>query len=127
MMAIDMVWITILGFYLEMVMPKTFGRRRTLCFCISPSFWGCKRKGAHQISSAPDANKIGDLSLNHESVDQTYAFETKYLNPDCYEKLSSNMDQKELEMQLLKVTDLHKEYDNGFKAVNGMNFKMYAD
>ena len=37
------------------------------------------------------------------------------------------MDQKELEMQLLKVTDLHKEYDNGFKAVNGMNFKMYAD
>ena len=49
------------------------------------------------------------------------------MNPDCYEKLSSNMDQKEIEMQLLKISDLHKEYENGFKAVNGLNVKLYAD
>lgn len=33
MMAIDVVWISLLGLYLEQVMPKTFGRRRHPCFC----------------------------------------------------------------------------------------------
>lgn len=29
--------------------------------------------------------------------------------------------------RILKVSDLRKVYDNGFKAVNGINLKMYAD
>ena len=28
---------------------------------------------------------------------------------------------------MLKITDLRKTYDNGFKAVNGINLKMYSD
>jgi len=27
----------------------------------------------------------------------------------------------------LKVSNLKKQYENGFKAVNGLNFKMYQD
>jgi len=32
---------------------------------------------------------------------------------------------KELENQILKVQDLEKFYDNGTKAVNGINLKLY--
>lgn len=131
MMALDMVWITVLGFYLEMVMPKTFGRRRHLCFCFQGSFWGCKpRRSRVQIGQVSDHDKthvIGDQSAKHDTIDQTFAFETKYMNPECCEKLSPDIDQKELENQFLRVTNLHKEYENGFKAVNGLNVKMYAD
>lgn len=27
----------------------------------------------------------------------------------------------------MKISELHKVYENGFKAVNGLNVKMYAD
>ena len=48
MMAVDCVWVIFLGFYLEMVMPKTFGRRRHPCFCFTRSFWGCKSRSRIQ-------------------------------------------------------------------------------
>ena len=49
------------------------------------------------------------------------------MNPQCYERLSPEYDTKEAQSQLLKVDNLHKTYGNGFKAVNGLNFKMYSD
>ena len=72
MMAIDVIWITLLGFYLEQVMPKTFGKRRHLCFCFSGSFWGCKNKRRVSVGLSDDANvtrQLGDKSINHESTD----------------------------------------------------------
>ena len=33
MLAIDSVWITALGLYMEQVMPKTHGSSKSLCFC----------------------------------------------------------------------------------------------
>ena len=55
------------------------------------------------------------------------AFETGKMNPDCYEKLNPEIDLKEVEGQVLKITNLKKTYNNGFKAVNGINVKMYGD
>ena len=49
------------------------------------------------------------------------------MNPDCYERLSPEIDQQEADNQVLKVSGLKKIYDNGFKAVDGINVKMYAD
>lgn len=63
----------------------------------------------------------------HDSIDQTFAFETRNMNPDCYEKLSPEVDAKEAENSLLKVSNLKKVFDNGFKAVDGINVKMYSD
>lgn len=100
MMAIDCVWVTIFGFYLEMVMPKTFGRRRHPCFCFTRSFWGCnatKRTQVGQVLDEGNSNNFLGKGQHHETVDQTLAFETKFLNPDCYEKLSPEIDQKEHE------------------------------
>lgn len=49
------------------------------------------------------------------------------MNSDCYEKLTPEIDSKEAEGLLLKVSNLRKVYNNGFKAVDGINVKMYTD
>ena len=54
-------------------------------------------------------------------------FETKYLNPECFEPAPFEIQSKENTNEILQVSDLKKVYDNGFKAVNGMNLKIYAD
>ena len=54
-------------------------------------------------------------------------FETAYMNPDCYEKLNPENELIEIKGDVLKITNLKKTYDNGFKAVNGVNVKMFGD
>jgi hypothetical protein len=47
------------------------------------------------------------------------------LNKTCFEPVSKLVAMKEMERQILKVSDLEKSYDNGTKAVNGVNLKLY--
>jgi ATP-binding cassette subfamily A (ABC1) protein 3 len=49
------------------------------------------------------------------------------LKPENFEPAPRELVAKESKNEILKVGNLRKEYDNGFKAVNGMNLKMYAD
>ena len=69
----------------------------------------------------------GNAISAFDSVEQTKAFETAFLNPLCYEKLDPEIDAKEQAKHFLKIDNLQKEYENGFKAVNGLNVKMYTD
>ena len=54
-------------------------------------------------------------------------FDTQYLKEENFEPAPREIQQKEKHNAILKVANLRKVYDNGFKAVNGMNIKMYAD
>lgn len=65
--------------------------------------------------------------LNSESDNETAIFETQYLNRECYEPVPSEVGQKEFEGNCLKISGLGKTYENGFKAVNGVNLMMYSD
>lgn len=124
MLAVDCVWLTIFGLYLEQVMPKTFGRRRPICFFLYPSFWGCCTKD----NKARIGVATGHENQRFETVDQTMKFETANgMNAECYEKLTPEMEEKEMKKSLLRVNNLHKQYENDFKAVNGINVKMYED
>ncbi len=42
-----------------------------------------------------------------------------------YEPVSKDLVKLEAENKVLKVSDLRKTFENGFKAVNGLNVKMY--
>lgn len=42
-----------------------------------------------------------------------------------YEPVSKDLIKLEAENKVLKIQDLRKTFDNGFKAVNGLNVKMY--
>ena len=63
MMTFDMVWLILLGFYLEQVLPKTYGLRRSPIFCISPWYWGCcdgkKRNKNKKVKKGTTATETG--------------------------------------------------------------------
>jgi ATP-binding cassette subfamily A (ABC1) protein 3 len=80
----------------------------------------CKKKrNVHrEISDAP--NEIND-------DEKQTAFETKYMDKSRYEGVPRVIAQRELEGKILKISDLKKTFDNGLKAVQGVNLKMYSD
>jgi ATP-binding cassette subfamily A (ABC1) protein 3 len=49
------------------------------------------------------------------------------LDAKCYEQVPFEIQQKEKQNRILKIGELEKVFDNGFKAVNGVNLKMYED
>ena len=53
-------------------------------------------------------------------------FETQYINPLYYEPVSSDLKALEEKDKYLRIEGLKKEYSNGFKAVSGINVKMYS-
>jgi len=112
-----LIWY-LLGFYLEYVMPKTFGQRKHPLFCLGFPYDCCKsKKSVSQEDQDPAENRNGDPN----------AFDTAYIAPDNFEAPPREILQQEQQGRILKVSNLRKKYDNGFKAVNGMNIKMYSD
>ena len=99
---------TLLGIYLELVMPKTYGGRRSPCFFITDCFEKREREKIDNTEVGEDAD-----------------FETQFLNKNCYEAPSRAQVAKEETDGVLRITELFKTYDNGFKAVSGINLKMF--
>ena len=103
----------VVGFYLEYVLPKTYGQSRNPCFFLS-----CLYSLKH-LKAKPGA------SVDPE--DEVEMHELKYLNKNNFEPVPREIAQKEADGNILKITDLQKTYDNGFQAVKGVNLKMYTD
>ena len=111
----------VLGIYMEQVMPKTYGNRKHPLFFLGINSCSCRRRRNTQSVETRPSN----ISLRQD--EQPNAFETKYLKPECFEPVDQESRAKEDANKILKVSDLRKEYENGFKAVNGINLKMYSD
>jgi hypothetical protein len=58
---------------------------------------------------------------------ENITFETKHMNPDFYEPVPAEIAKQAMQNKHLEIKDLFKVYGNGFKAVNGVNLKMYSD
>ena len=110
MCGINCAWLMLLGIYLEQVMPKTIGTRRHPLFFLQPSFWreffNCKASSMNRHNTT---TRVHDLNQSErplqyassersfqqnttqkqmfEDIESTQEFETKYLNPQCYEKV----------------------------------------
>lgn len=52
-------------------------------------------------------------------------FETKYIKPENFEAPDGTLLQMEKKRRFLKIEDLKKEYANGYRAVDGVNIRMY--
>ena len=105
----DLVFFSLLGLYLEKVLPKEFGERQPAWFLCKPNYWSCCRQ------RRPKNNQIGDKNDDSE-------FETQYLAKQYYEP---NLEEVVQNNECLRVHGLVKEYSNGFKAVKGLNLKIY--
>ena len=71
-------------------------------------------------------NRKSKVAANTASNLPEEEFELKNLSKEAYEPVAEAIQAKEAG-RILKISDLQKTYSNGFKAVNGVNLKMYSD
>ena len=136
MLILDTAILYLFGYYLEQVMPKTFGVRKNPCFCLLPSTFksccSCKnKKPKKRTRFTTPTNAIlpdeeDDYYVNN-FIEETMKFETQNMNPSCYERIQGGVYNQELEDKAIKISNLKKTYDNGFKAVNGINLKLFSN
>jgi hypothetical protein len=67
------------GLYLEMIMPKTYGQRKSLCFCFTENY-------GRRITNNQVVTTGNEIEAD---------FETAYLDKDCYEPPARAMIAKE--------------------------------
>jgi ABC-type multidrug transport system fused ATPase/permease subunit len=134
MLAVDFLWMTLMGLWLEHVLPKTFGTRLSCCFCFQSGC--CKRDRINKVNINEDPKRQDSFgSQNRKQSDQfiqnlllkNFEFETAHMNRDCYENVTPEVAMLEATKRFMKVKDLRKQYDNGFLAVKKINLKLFAD
>ena len=106
----------ILGIYLDNVVPRKYGKNYPMCYC-------CKKSRRAKKLHA----KVNNMDDTTDYVSMSRKFETRNTNPENYEGVPHNIAQMEEFKAILKISDMWKQYDNGMKAVNGINLKMYQD
>lgn len=109
LMIVGGINLLIIGLYLEYALPKEFGRSRHPLFFLMCCCDGSRKKN----------KEVGSARLEGDE------HETKYLDRSSYEGVSYEVAKLEKENRILKISDLEKCFDNGFKAVNGVNLKLY--
>ena len=131
MLVVDLVLFTLIGLWLDAVFPKEYGQRLSPCFCFMPTYWGCC--GCRRQREVDD-DELSRHSILTDRISTTERsarlddddFEGKHLKKGNYEPVSSETANLELSNLYLMVKNLHKTYPGGFKAVQGLNVKMYA-
>ena len=133
MMFVSLFVFLLFAFYLDAVLPKTFGETKPACFCFTccckkkrpeliDSDEGESLKRYNSIRSILNKSVPGEQSRRKTLTDQ---FELKYLDKRNYEGVAPEVAALELDNEHLQIQDLKKVYHNGFKAVQGINLKMY--
>ena len=107
MLVISQFFFLLLAFYLDAVLPRTYGDRSSVCFCF-------------QICYCKSMRKANSKKIVNDS------FETRYLKNDRFEEVPPEISRLELDDEYLKIQNLSKIYPNGFKALNDIDVKMYS-
>ena len=117
MFMVSFVVFMLLGIYLDNVIPSKFGKRRSPCFCLQPSFYGCCRRQRRQRLGLDEEQAL----INQQSDD---AFERDQIGNNNYESPPDVCKRMEANGDFMKISGLTKEFGN-FIAVNNLNVKMY--
>lgn len=114
MLFFDLVWYTLLGLYLERVIPKEYGTTEVWYFPVSPSYWGCISKKQTQ--------KVGDMVDVPEEI--------IHMESPNIEPVSAELGQQVQSGEALVINNIQKEFavPGGIKkAVRGVSLTMYKD
>lgn len=115
MMTVSFFSFSIIGLYLENVLPSTYGLRKPFYFFLTKSYWFGERK-----------NKPVKLDHSSSNDNERREFiEEKYIKPENFEPPSQDLRKQEGDRHILKIQDLKKTYSNGFQAVKGVSATMY--
>ena len=76
MFTLDFFILVILGLYLDVILPKTYGLRRNLCFCVTPSYWCGGNQRSGKVSQG-DRGKGASGTGAYGVVEDIAVFETR--------------------------------------------------
>jgi ATP-binding cassette subfamily A (ABC1) protein 3 len=112
MLTVDIIIYTLLGAYLDEVLPKQFGIQQPLCFCFSKAYWkgNAVQDGVEEEDSAAD-----DFGEDDE--------------PDI-EEVPMELQQQEQSNSSVNINKLRKVFstpDGPKVAVHGLNLTIYRD
>ncbi|TMW59992.1 hypothetical protein Poli38472_000034 [Pythium oligandrum] len=120
MFAFDSILYTIIGLYLEKVVPKTHGTTEKWYFPVMPSYWR-RRRQAQENGVNLTQNDGADLDVD---VDVMAVQMDSNIEP-----VSADLVEQELRGEVLRVSDLRKVFQvpGGEKvAVDGLQLNMYS-
>ncbi|CAI2385343.1 unnamed protein product [Moneuplotes crassus] len=118
---------TILGIYLENVLPSTAGVRKPLWFPFTKSFWFDTKKNTPaeeeeaSVSPRKTSNKVRDSSDLEAGSEECLE-----ISADNFEEVPENLRRKEDDQEFVKISNLKKKFEK-FWAVDGLNSEMYED
>lgn len=117
MMGLGFVLWTLLGAYLETVIPTEYGHQKHPCFCFRPQTYRNCCKGKRRLTNEDEPLVRPDDS----------ELELRGLHEMNYEPAAKEIQRLEEEEKYLRIEDLQKTYPNGFHAVKGLNLKIYQN
>lgn len=139
-LVLDFVVYSIVGIYIDNIFPRKTGMQKPwsyVCDMITPSYWDCfnlcrrskkyhaetDRKIRHFNAKGYKSYKQMKAALEGRQIETD--FETKYIKPLNFEQPDVSLIEQEKTRKYLRVQDLVKVFQNGFRAVDGVNVRMY--
>mmetsp|Transcript_12836 Transcript_12836/g.16455 ORF Transcript_12836/g.16455 Transcript_12836/m.16455 type:complete len:510 (+) Transcript_12836:1052-2581(+) len=119
MLFLDFIIFTLLGLYLDKVIPSDFGQRLSPCFLCTPSYYKCCRTERHR-QRAVDGDQEALIDAEYDD-----AFERNQMPNENYEAPAAMCKRLETTGDYLKVDNLQKTFSGGFRAVRGVSVKMF--
>ena len=110
---------SILGLYLENVLPSAVGVRKPLWFPFTKTYWWGSSKNKSQQEG--EGNKVGHSS-DRDSIEEKLD-----VDPANFEEIPEQLRRKEEENGFLRIEGLKKRFGSSVWAVNNLNVEMYED
>ena len=118
MLLLDFILYFLIGLYLDKVIPSDFGQRLNPCFLCMPSYYTCCRGNRQR----------GNGRVNNEGLvenEEDDHFERNQMPAENYESPTVICKHQEASGNYLRIENLQKTFGGGFRAVRGINVKMY--
>ncbi|XP_033897219.1 cholesterol transporter ABCA5 isoform X1 [Acipenser ruthenus] len=107
MLVLDSFLYLLLAVYLDQVLPREYGLRRSILYFLKPSYWSRHMKHYKEVSSRFES-EVNGVSPSSESV----------------EPVSSEFQGKEA-IRINNIHKVYKEKDSSVEALRGLTFDIY--
>ena len=87
MLAVDFVLFSILGLYLDNVLPREFGKRHPVFFCCMRRYYSCCSRQPRDLDDDEVSRRSTLLSFNGRIDNDD--FEGRHLKPENYEHVAT--------------------------------------
>ena len=135
MFVVDFFLFIFLGYYLSNVLPHDYGIRKPWYFLFSCNYWS--KKGKKKYYSKKNKNEFEEYQTEESKAldEESFSYlkekknvknrhnidlnNSKFESEDIYEDKDEN--------EILEIRNIVKIFDDGKKAVNGVNLNFYRD